>query len=369
MVERQAIAIAIAAQVPIHLIGMPGVGKTALVRSIARKLGWHLEVIIAANRDRTDFGGIPLIKDGRLELAHLPWVKRLLAARQAILFIDEIGGTPSDVRPSLLRVIDERVVGDTLLPRETVVVAASNHAEWGEGEGPEMWSLAMKTRMAHIPISPPNADQFTQALIQGWEDPLASLRLPSLQAIETHLPGAKATIAAFLRCQPAAVAPIPAPGKTVWGWPNPRTWESIAARGLAAWLAMGSPETMREALQIFLVGALGPYGHAFAAWLQEQDLPDPEAVLADPAMQLSLRTDQLYTLMYGVVVAVLNSPTQERWEASWQFLRRLSPDMAFLGVKELLLAYQKRSLSEQGFSYPKWVREMAQVIYAVEKAI
>ncbi|WP_337870016.1 hypothetical protein [Meiothermus sp.] len=42
--------------------------------------------------------------------------------------------------------------------------------------------------------------------------------------------------------------------------------------------------------------------------------------------------------------------------------------MAFLGVRELLLAYREHNLSEQGFSYPKWVREMAQLIQAVEKA-
>ncbi|MBI5813292.1 MAG: ATP-binding protein [Deinococcota bacterium] len=366
--EQQAFAIAVAAQVPTHLIGMPGIGKTALVRSIARKLGWHLEVMIAANRDRTDFGGIPLVKDGRLELAHLPWVERLLAARQAILFIDEIGGTPLDVRPSLLKVIDERVVGDTPLPRETVVVAASNPGEWGEGDGAEVWSLAMKTRMVHIPISPPSAAHFTRALVQGWEDPLAGLELPTPQAVATHLPRAKALIASFLMRQPQAVAPIPKPGDTVWGWPNPRTWESIAARGLAAWLAMGSPETMREALQIFLLGALGPYGLTFAAWLQEQEIPDPEALLADPEMALPLRQDQLYTLMYGVVAAVLSTLTHQRWEAGWRFLRRLTPDMAFLGVRELLTAYRERRLMEQGFSFPKWVREMMRVLEAVEKA-
>lgn len=42
--------------------------------------------------------------------------------------------------------------------------------------------------------------------------------------------------------------------------------------------------------------------------------------------------------------------------------------MAFLGVRELLTAYRERRLMEQGFSFPKWVREMMRVLEAVEKA-
>ncbi|WP_049777957.1 AAA family ATPase [Allomeiothermus silvanus] len=272
--EIRAVQMGLAAQLPIHLIGIPGVGKTATIEALARAMGRHLEVIIAANRDRTDFGGIPLVKEGKLVLEHLPWVDRLLAAPGgAILFLDEIGGTPPDVRPSLLRVIAERWLGDVFLPPERVaILAASNPTELGEGDGPEAWSLALRTRFVHIRWPAPEVDEFTGAPVAGWKTPEVG-DLPTSEEIKSALSEAKALVAGFLRLRPELLAPLPRPGESSLGWPNPRTWERFAASALAVWIAgRRKPEDL-GALHLLLTGALGLVGGEFLTWVRSRISP------------------------------------------------------------------------------------------------
>ena len=349
--EVKAVQMGLAAQLPIHLIGIPGVGKTATVQALARQMGRHLEVIIAANRDRTDFGGIPMVKEGRLVLEQLPWVERLLKAPKAILFLDEIGGTPPDVRPSLLRVIAERWVGDVFLPPEKVaILAASNPGELGEGEGPEAWSLALRTRFVHIRWPAPEVDEFTSALVTGWKAPDLG-EVPSEEAIQAALPEAKGLVAGFLRLRPELLAPLPKPGEPSLGWPNPRTWERFAAPALATWIAGGRQAEEQGAVHLLLTGALGPVGAEFFTWVKEQDLPDPEKILADPkGFPLPKRQDHLHVYVAMVVGAVVRKPQPKRWEAAWDYLRRFPEDIMLLGGRMLVEAYREGGWANR----PEW---------------
>jgi hypothetical protein len=369
--ENKAAGLALAAGIPVHLVGIPGIGKTALAEAFSTRLGLHLETLIASVRDRTDFGGLPYPSDGQVKLLHLPWVERLIRAPHgAILFLDELGTAPSDVRPALLRVILERVVGDTRLdPARVRLMAASNPGELGEGEGPETWSLAFKTRMCHIRYPGPPADKFADAQLMGWEDPLGGLDLPSKKVVETALPEARALVAAFIRRHPEALAPLPKPGQEVWGWANHRTWQAFAGPALAAWIALGRPETLREALQIVLVGCLGPYGETFAAWVKEQSLPDPEEILRDPErFPLPDRVDILHVVTGSVTAAAIRQPTLSRWEAAWTFIKRLPQDMGILGARNLALAYQEGHWKGQPVQIPGWIKDFIEVLNQVEKA-
>lgn len=347
--ELRAVQMGLAAQLPIHLIGIPGVGKTATIEALARAMGRHLEVMIAANRDRTDFGGVPLVKEGKLVLEQLPWVERLLAAPNgAILFLDEIGGTPPDVRPSLLRVIAERYVGDVFLPPERVaILAASNPTELGEGDGPEAWSLALRTRFVHIRWPAPEVDEFAGALVAGWKAPEVG-DLPTLEEIKASLSEARALVAGFLRLRPELLAPLPRPGESSLGWPNPRTWERFAASALAVWIAgQRRPEDM-AALHLLLTGALGPVGGEFFTWVKEQDLPNPEEILANPRnFPLPKRQDHLHVYVAMAVGAVIRKPTPQRWEAAWTYLGRFPEDIMLLGGRTLVEAYREGNWSNR----------------------
>jgi hypothetical protein len=148
---------------------------------------------------------------------------------------------------------------------------------------------------------------------------------------------ALALVAAFLHVRPALACAPPSDADAAGrGWPSPRTWE-MAARLWAASGAAGSSEESRAAL---VRGAVGEgAGVEFLAWVAEMDLPDPEAVLADPAgFLLPARGDRAYAAVAAVAAVVAANPAPERWAAGWQVLGRAAetaPDVAAVAARTL----------------------------------
>ena len=84
-----------------------------------------------------------------------------------------------------------------------------------------------------------------------------------------------------------------------------------------------------EARAVLVRGAVGDAAAVeFLAWADEQDLPDPERVLANPAsFELPERGDRAYAALAAVAAAVVADLTPERWIAGWQVLGRVADDV------------------------------------------
>jgi hypothetical protein len=82
----------------------------------------------------------------------------------------------------------------------------------------------------------------------------------------------------------------------------------------------------------------GP-GVEFLTWVEEMDLPDPEAVLADPTgYTMPERGDRAYAVLSSVAGAVAADPTPERWSAGWKVVVRAAegaPDVAATAARVL----------------------------------
>ncbi len=112
----------------------------------------------------------------------------------------------------------------------------------------------------------------------------------------------------------------------------------MAADLLAASRRAGVTAEVRTALVCGCVGE-GP-GIEFLGWLAELDLPDPEAVLADPdGFLLPERGDRAYAVLMSVAAAVASDATPQRWAAGWQVLGRAGervPDVAAMAARSLV---------------------------------
>jgi hypothetical protein len=77
----------------------------------------------------------------------------------------------------------------------------------------------------------------------------------------------------------------------------------------------------------------------FLAWSAELDLPDPEAVLADPdGFTPPDRGDRTYAVLTSVAAAVAADPTPPRWLAGWKVMARAgetAPDVAAMSARIL----------------------------------
>ena len=94
----EALAVAVAARVPVMIWGAPGTGKSSVVRAIAEAEGMHSETVIASIREPSDFAGLPIVHNGEVRFAPPSWAKRLHREGRGLLFLDELTTAPPAVQ-------------------------------------------------------------------------------------------------------------------------------------------------------------------------------------------------------------------------------------------------------------------------------
>ena len=334
----EALGVAVAARVPVLLWGAPGTGKTSVVRSIAAAAEWPCETVIASIREPSDFAGLPIVnRDGdrahgaHVEFAPPSWALQLARAGRGIAFFDEISTAPPAVQAALLRVVLERTVGDLSLPDGVSVVAAANPPE----QAADGWELSppLANRFCHLDWSV-EARDLADGFSSGWRTP----RSPELaEGWEQRVPVARSWIAGFVSVRPMLAVAVPEEAAAAGrAWPSPRSWD-MAARLQAAAESAGAGEL---AVSLLVRGCVGTgAGIEYLTWLAEADLPDPEAVLADPdSFVLPERGDRAYAALSSVAAAVCADPTNGRWERGWRAFGRAAgnaPDVAAAAARTL----------------------------------
>jgi hypothetical protein len=111
----------------------------------------------------------------------------------------------------------------------------------------------------------------------------------------------------------------------------------MAARLWTAATVSGVGEEVRGVLVRGSVGDAA--GVEFCAWAESMDIPDPEAVLADPdSFVLPDRGDRAYAALTAVASAVAANPTLERWATAWRVIGKVgqaTPDVAAVAARTL----------------------------------
>lgn len=339
----RAFAIGAQAGAPMMLWGEPGIGKTATATAVAESLGWHLEVLIGSIREATDFGGLPARTDDGVVLLAPAWSLRIRRqhddGRRSMLFLDELTTAPPSVQAAMLRLLLERVVGETALPDDVAMVAAANPPD-SAADGYDL-APPLANRLCHLDL-PVDPSAWATGITSGWPTP----RLPVLPDHWTAtLPTWHGRTAGFITHRPALLHDLPTDlAQQGRAWPSPRSWHTASRLMAAAAAADPGGGSQIE----LLMGCVGEGAASeFLAWLDAADLPDPEAVLADPrVLDLPMRGDRLLATLGSVVGAVADRPDHGRWEAAWRVLGAAAaagqPDAAAVAARPLLALRQDR---------------------------
>lgn len=247
---KSSLSAAIRARRPVFLWGPPGVGKSQVVAQVAAGSGLRLVDVRAVLLDPVDLRGLPHINgDGR---AHWAIPDFLPKDGQGIIFLDELNAAPPLVQASCYQLILDRKLGEYSLPDSWSIIAAGNR-ETDRAVISRM-SSALANRFIHLNFEVDLNDWVSWALS-------ASIQVE---------------VMAFIRFRPALLHVFD-PLKNEKTFPSPRTWEYVSDilkvnpdPGVEFELIAG---TVGEAAAAEFMGFLKIY----------RELPDPDAVLVDPA--------------------------------------------------------------------------------------
>jgi hypothetical protein len=124
----------------------------------------------------------------------------------------------------------------------------------------------------------------------------------------------------------------------------------------------------RDVLSLLVRGTVGDGpGFELLAGLDRMDLPDPEALLADPAgAALPERGDLRQAVLDGVVAAVRKRPEKSRWDAAWALLVKASAT----GAPDLIVvpATTLATLRRDDWEVPTAIEELAGVVSVSREA-
>lgn len=311
--QQRVLAACVHANVPVMMWSEPGVGKSAFIETVFPEHGYHVEPVISSHRDPSDFNGLPVVDAGQVRLAPPAWANAVNAADKAILFLDEFSQAAPMTQAAALRLLNERMAGETRLGDEVRIILAANPPESAAGG----FDLAPPTanRMVHLDWAGLGADDFGVGLAAGFAavspNPAGLVRTPS----ESDVLWARQAVAAYVSVNPTALHSLPQdPAAAGRGWASHRSWEMLAKvlpfldpADAAAVLALAS-------------GCVGEgQGVQFAAWLKDADLPHPREVLDDPDSYDwdDPRADRTFALASGIVATVIASASEADHKKAW----------------------------------------------------
>ncbi|MDX3571562.1 AAA family ATPase [Streptomyces sp. ID05-47C] len=362
--QLEALTLAVAADLPVLLWGEPGIGKTAALTQLAESLDLPLTTVIASVHEPSDFSGLPVVGDDPavhgVPMAPPDWAVRLVRAGRGLLFLDELSTAPPAVQAALLRLVLERRVGALRLPPGVRIVAAANP----RSSAADGWELSppLANRFVHLQWTHDH-DVVVRGLGGTW--PRATLPRLDPGKVREAVGFARRAVCGLLSARPTLVHRLPSGEARRGGaWPSPRSWDMTLTLIAFATAAGAS----REVLSLLVRGAVGDGpGLELLACLDRMDLPDPEAVLADPmGVDLPERGDLRQAVLDGAVDAVRKRPDKSRWDAAWTLLVRAvetgAPDLVVVPATTLA------SLRQGDWDVPATIERLAGVVSLSQRA-
>ena len=314
-------------KVPTFLWGAPGIGKSSLVKQIAREKNIGFIDLRLALMDPTDLKGIPFYdKDSHSAL----WVPPAFLPREGegILFLDELNSAPPSVQASAYQLILDRCVGEYTLPDGWAIVAAGNR----EGDRGVTYRMPapLANRFVHFEM---------EVNLEDWRD------WAYKSALDTR-------IISYIAYKSEHLFTFDSKSDTK-SFATPRSWEYVDSI-----LKSKIDETL---LLQTLSGAIGrDVAVGFLSFSKVMDrLPDIDEILDNGVGEHSQEIDVLYALSTGLVSRYLTNPSQSALENLLSYTLEMQSEFAVMIVQDL----QRNGVHmEQSEMFESWVRKFSYLL-------
>jgi hypothetical protein len=250
------------------VVGAPGIGKSAMLKLLARERGKELQILNGGSVADDDITGTPYVdpRTGNLSQAHRGPLRAAIE-RPCLLALDEWTTLAETSHPAGLALTLDKRAGDRDLHPETDVVVLYNPPE--HAPGAMRFSAATANRLVTFHMEPKAGE--VAKWFQAQENPFLS------------------EFGIFLSHDPTLIELQPSPQDIEAGrtWASPRACErgirSFGAHAIRTKLALSEGKSDGVAFAL-IEGSMGPAaaGRYFAAREQRRHLPTLDAILADP---------------------------------------------------------------------------------------
>ncbi|MGC9451947.1 MAG: ATP-binding protein [Oceanipulchritudo sp.] len=296
-------------RIPVILWSPPGVGKSAIIRTLAREHGMHLIDLRLSQLMPSDLRGIPIVEDGVMRFSRPNFLPR--GDGKFILFLDELNMAPPAQQGNAQQLLLDRRVGDHLIAEDTFIWAACNRKQ--DRAAVNDMPAPVANRALHIEVKV-DIDSFSHYAM-------------------THPGTIHEDILGFLNFRTNLLHAYESGEKA---FPSPRSWE-YASR------LLGIGESIAAAVGIAAEGEFNAFVRI------KTQMPPVEKIMGG---NLAVPFPGEPSLRYGVVFALIHRAEEKdamvnafRWLArqatpEWVslFVKRVFPRMEALGLKPRFIA-------------------------------
>lgn len=320
-----------------HLMGEPGIGKSAMLRRIAERLGMDYAYIDVPNLDLGDVA-MPVVDHETKTTRYYPNARfKLQDGKPVVIMLDEYSKGAEPVKNMLhpLFEVNDPRLGDVAVPTGSVIFSTGNLSSDGVGDNMKAHT---KARLTKLVVRKPNAKEWLSwANISGRIDPTICAwvdRYPHV--LDSYLDGGADNPYIF---NPRTVQD---------SFVCPRTLE--LASNIVSQRSSFSP----DALIASLSGVIGEAGardmQAFVAYADQ--LPSKAAILADPK---NAPVPTAPGACAVVIYSMISSVERDTFSKFMEYIKRFEPEWQATFAIQVAKTPGKQAVAFGNADFSRWV--------------
>lgn len=154
---RERVVTLIPTYIPALILGPPGVGKSAVINSIAKEFNLKVIDVRLSQCDPTDLLGFPVVDKEKNIADYAPMATFPLEGDKIpegydgwLIFLDELNGADRGTMKASYKLLHDRMVGNKKLHKCAAIIGAGNHDT--DGALTEELATPLKSRVVHMHV-------------------------------------------------------------------------------------------------------------------------------------------------------------------------------------------------------------------------